>query len=722
MKRINTLLFVLLAAVQLMARNGFAIVIDPESYRQAKAEVDQYAQAIEKYNGLKVILYQDKYGVPDSIRAELQRLHQAKENPIVGAVFIGDIPVVMVRDGQHLTSAFKMNQSSPREESSVPSDRFYDDFGLTFDYLDKDADAPYFYYSLRADSRQTLCPDLYTGRIRPTDIGGTDKYTKLRAFLRKAVAEKSQPRELDKLFYFSGHGYVSDSKTTRIDEKPSYFEHFPSLNDQRNNISYMDHTDTYPIKQRYMNELMRTDLDIALCHHHGAPETQYFNGLAPVNTVALAKEFIARNLREHIYSAHQRGKNADSLSVALCERFDVSTAWVADALNDSVALADSAYDAGMDLHLEDFQFYGYQPNCPLVSIDACYCGSFHLEDCIANEYIFQPGGTVAVIANTVNSLQDKWSDRFIGLAQQGGVAGDIVRYCGYLETHLIGDPTFRYVSHTGLDLDALILTDKASTWRKLLKSQYPDVRALAMHHLARQHKITSADLLKIYQTTKEGIVRLQALSDLVSYFKDDNMIKCIDLAAEDAFELAQRLALRYMQTSGDDRLIPSLIRVSIANNTSDRVNFDAMGALSAYPRQKLVDEFARQFDSPQVQYIHKDSIRAVILHSIDVSVSRTNEAADETMCDTLTAKQRILPIRAQRNNVAHYRIPDLLRYLPQEAEETNQVAILEMLGWHPNSIHAREIAQAALEISKDQKYSAAVRNEALKTYNRVRCE
>lgn len=106
--------------------------------------MDAYARAIERLHGLKVYTVIDRWQVPDSIRATLKHLHEQKSDPIVGTVFVGDIPIVMVRDAQHLTSAFKMNQKSDRRESSVPSDRFYDDFGLQFKFQGKDEEKPYF--------------------------------------------------------------------------------------------------------------------------------------------------------------------------------------------------------------------------------------------------------------------------------------------------------------------------------------------------------------------------------------------------------------------------------------------------------------------------------------------------------------------------------------------------------------------------------------------------
>ena len=442
------------------ARDGFAIVIDPKSYNEARQEVEAYAQCVEQLHHLKVYTVADRWGIPDSIRATLKALHERKKEPVVGAVFIGDIPVVMVRDGQHMTSAFKMDQRTDRRQSSIPSDRFYDDFGLKFKYLDKDSVMPYYYYSVTADSRQHLEPTIYSGRIHPTDAGGTSRYDKLRKYLKKLVAEKQKEQHLQKMFYFSGHGYISESKVARIDEKAAWFEHYPWLKNRFDNIGYMDHTDHNPVKRHLMNELMRTDLDLAVLHHHGYWDTQYLNGMKQILTVRQAKEFIMQASREHIYGAKQKGRDYEKMQKDIKEKFDLPDSWFKDALSDSLARLDSLEGAMEDLHLEDFAEYNYHPNTPVVIIDACFCGSFHKEDCIANEYIFQPGHTVAVIANTVNVLQDKWSDRLAGLIAEGGCVGDIVRYATYRESHVIGDPTFRFTPQgESVDIDHIILDE-----------------------------------------------------------------------------------------------------------------------------------------------------------------------------------------------------------------------------------------------------------------------
>ena len=63
---------------------------------------------------MKVYTIVDRWGVPDSIRACLRSMYY--QGKIQGAVFIGDIPIPMIRDAQHLTSAFKMDQKATQRK------------------------------------------------------------------------------------------------------------------------------------------------------------------------------------------------------------------------------------------------------------------------------------------------------------------------------------------------------------------------------------------------------------------------------------------------------------------------------------------------------------------------------------------------------------------------------------------------------------------------------
>ena len=698
------------------AGNGFAIVIDPASYSAAKAEVDAYAAAISKADGYKVIVVEDVWGVPDSIRAVLQRLHNDRKNPIVGAVFVGDIPVAMVRGAQHLASAFKMDEERyPRDQSSIPSDRYYDDFSLKFDYIGRDEGTPLFYYRLTADSAQRLAPDIFSGRIRPMDENGKVRIDALKAFLLKAADARLNPPVMDQMLFFSGHGYISESKTARLDEKKVWMEHFPALDDGRNHISYIDYSDVVPVKPHLMNEIMRPELNVAMLHHHGAPDTEYLNAAERPYMVRDAKAYMVKNLRDHVYRARQKGKDYNKMIEEFKESYDVPDSWFKDVFDEELHKADSLEDASLDLYLEDFAGYGYKPAAQLVILDACYNGSYQLNNCIADEYIFQEGGTVAVQANSVNSLQDKWHDRFFGIVAAGGCAGDLVRYAPYIESHLIGDPTFRF-AYSGKNLDDIILKDSKNEWYRLLGNGTPDQKALALEHLYRKGAMSSSQLLNIYKTSPLSVVRLEALYCL-SRVCDDNLIEAISLAMDDADEFIRRIAVKLAGKTGDARLAPDMVKVFLTNNATSRVVFNTTYALLSFPKDTLYAEFDRQIAG--VRMVNTDSEAAKLREALERAATRFLDDQAAITDPAAEAKERRSNIRQIRSNLCYSNVPALLDYLKSCGDADTQVLLLEALGWHRLAWNSADIAKVAREMSLNEALPAKVRNEALKTYNRV---
>ncbi len=177
----------------------FAIIVDKESYEQARTEIDAYSNVLNE-EGLNTVLIVKDYILPDSLKADLLSLYQSP-NPIEGAVFIGDIPIAMVVDAQHMTSAFKMDQKRfGLETANVPTDRFYDDFELQFDYIKQDtSDFLKHYYSLNYDSPQIISPDIYSGRIKMPEV--KNKYELLKKYLTKVVEEHRAENKLDQFFF-----------------------------------------------------------------------------------------------------------------------------------------------------------------------------------------------------------------------------------------------------------------------------------------------------------------------------------------------------------------------------------------------------------------------------------------------------------------------------------------------------------------------------------------
>ena len=716
LKQLFVSFLLILVGFHASARGSFAIVIDTASLRQARAEVEAYAAAVEAADGCKVIVLEDRWGIPDSLRAELIRLHASKKDPLAGAVFVGDIPVAMIRGAQHLASAFKMDEERyPREDSSIPSDRFYDDFSLRFNLLGKDDHHNWFYYSLAPEGAQRLRPDIFTGRIRPVDAEGKVRVDVLKRFLLKAAAARLNPPLVEQLLFFSGHGYISESKTARQDEKRVWLEHFPLLDDGRNHISYIDYSDAVPVKSHLMNEMMRPDLNVSMLHHHGAPDTEYLNADERPYMVKDAKQYMIKSMRSHLWRARERGKDYQKMQEDFKERFDVPDSWFADVFDPEAHLRDSLSDASLDLYLDDFEGYGFRPQPQVVILDACYNGSFHLEDCIADRYVFSEGNVVAVQANSVNSLQDKWPDRFFGIIAEGAGVGNLSKYAPYLESHIIGDPTFRFKGGKS-GLNDVILQDNPGQWKKLLRSGSPDVQALSIEHLHRKGLLSTGQLLSYYRTSPYAVVRMEALWSLSEEGGDD-FLQALKEAVGDADEFIRRNAVKWIGRNGDSSLIPTVIGCFLENNATSRVVFNTTYALHSFDKDALLAEFDRQISS--IPMAMKDEEATTLRQALDHSASRFLEDEARITQDSLSFKEKRSLIRQVRSYANTESLSHLARYTRSCEDPGLQVLLLEALGWHGMSCRAGEILSVARELASDESLAPEVRAEAVKTINRV---
>ena len=621
--------FVVLSA---SARDGVAVVIDAVSYKKARTELDDYVYALEKKQNYKVYIVIDKWQVPDSIRTQLISLHEKKRNAIVGAVLIGDIPIPMVRDAQHLTSAFKMDQSKDRRESSVPSDRFYDDFGLKFKSLGKDAELPYWYYSLSADGHQRVCPDIFSGRIRPTDAGGVSRYDKLRAYLRKATATKTQPEKMSSVFVFTGDGSISESKPAHIDEFRGLMEHFPQLSAIPNAFSYMDYNDATPIRFRMMDELMRPDLSLAVLHHHGDWDTQYLNM-----------------------------RSSDNLTI------------------------------------DDFAKYKFRPNARCVVFDACFNGSFHRDDCIANQYIFSSGATVATLAGSVNIIQDKWYDHYLGLLACSKSIGYINQHTAYLESHVIGDPTFAFIPTPPVKGSADLLCHNM------------------LEHTQRYNDQTLLHILNSYPL---AIVRLQAFTMLCNR-KSDLIEDAIITALSDNYEMLQRFAVNMMSKSGSPKLIPAFARLLTRPNLSKRVAFNADQAIQFFDKRLLSEALEKELHAIEDHLVKPDSFCNAIRGQVEKMGARWDNDILSLCSDSLDKKHALRQAGYMRIYCPAYLLPQVADYTLRCEDNDLKKALLDVMGWHYNAYTSNICLDAAHKINADTSLPIYVREEALRTILRI---
>lgn len=713
-KQISLIIVVLLGCQYILSQDvktEFAIIADSRSLSLAKEEIVSYADILRS-EGLNATVVEDKWHSADSIRALLSELDR-KNKDFEGAVFIGDIPVPMIRDAQHMSSAFKMDQVRyPWERSSIPSDRFYEDFDLQFTFLKADTNGLYFYYKLNPDSPQRLTPDIYTGRIR---IPGDNDGAKLKAYLHKVIAAHKNPDKVDEVLFFAGHGYNSESMTARMDEKAALLQQFPQLNRQDNGLEYIDFTFDEHIKNRLLSTMTEEMIDIALLHHHGAPEAELAGSEQAANGVQQNIESIKYYLRSKVRGT----KDPDAAIQKYVEWLGVPEAWFEGASDPKQTEKDSAWFANMDIITADVMKYDVKAK--FIMFDACFNGSFHTEEFISGAYVFGNGQTIAAQANTVNSLQDKFPDEMVGLLSYGIRVGEWNRMVCYLESHIIGDPTFRFAtSDPGLNAEKMMpVIHNNSRLLKLASYPHPDVQCWALWHLSANGYPQLSDLLTDkYFSSPYGVVRMEALK-LLSQERDGNFIRVTGAALDDSYELVRRFAAVYCQESGDPSLAPALIKAVTDPNISKRVNYQAADALAYFDGELLVKELNKRFSGIDTSN-YLGQIYDKTLAAIKKGSAACEKAIKAVTGDDATEKARIFEIRSLRNLTYHPAIEPLCSYLLTAPGEKIEVELIEALGWFNYSYNREMIIDTCMKIiSMPDKFSESSVREATRTIKRL---
>ena len=97
----------IVAPQQRPEKTSFAIVTDQVTWEKCRPEIENYRAVLEQEQ-LPAYILAGQWKNPEQIKELLMRLY--RESRLEGAVFIGDIPIPMIRKAQHMTSAFKMDE------------------------------------------------------------------------------------------------------------------------------------------------------------------------------------------------------------------------------------------------------------------------------------------------------------------------------------------------------------------------------------------------------------------------------------------------------------------------------------------------------------------------------------------------------------------------------------------------------------------------------------
>ena len=701
---------------QQLAERSFAIFVDKATAEACRSELADYRDAIVA-DGLPADIYADDWASPEQLRDCIRRLYRDKG--LEGAVFIGDIPVAMIRGAQHFTSAFKMDQQTfPPFDSSVPSDRFYDDFGLQFRFLERDSThRNLFYYWLTGESEQRIHCDIYTGRIRATKAG-EEGFAQIRAYLKKAAAAHKENNPLDRVVSYTGEGSFSNSLTAWKDESITLREQMPAAFREADGakfyIFYM-----YPdIKDVLARELARPDVDLMLFHEHGTPDRQWLTHLSPAETDdglyangrLAARQLLRRNVRYHADPMVTRER--------MIREYGIDSTWF-DGWDDPATVArDSLDDLKTGIVLEDVR--KYNPNPRFVIFDACYNGDFREEDFIAAEYILGSGRTVACLGNSVNVLQDKSSSDLLGMLSEGYSVGQWAQQVHILESHVIGDPTFRFTASGSVSRPDLHSTDTAS-WLSVLRDEKmpSDLQSLALYKLFDLKYEGLSDLLRdTYFSSPSYMQRLQCLH-LLPYYNDGNYATVLKAALEDPYEFIRRKAVYYMGKVGRNDFVPCIVRLYMDDYLSERITFNIWQSLSHLDTGLAAELFDEAVDEADIfdKEAFRKTVQAGVAGARNMYVSSLRAMSDP---DYKRYKKSFT--QSLRNNPYPALVPDALRKLADTSEDTQyRILLAEALGWYVRAWNRAEVIAGCRQIlSTEKDLDPDLADELTKTINRLK--
>lgn len=670
---------------------SFAIVVDANTYSSLKTEITAYKKAVEK-DGLGTYIIAHNWSKPEEIRTVLQKLY-TQSPKLEGAVLVGDIPVPMIRDAQHMTSAFKMDQRRNWKSSSVPSDRYYDDFHLQFNFLKQDsAQKNLFYYALSATSPQRIEMDIYTARIKPPVQKGESSVEKIRAYLNKVVAEKNKTNPLNDFFVYTGHGYNSESLNAWAGEQISLREQFPNVFKPGNTIKFMNFRMDTHMKFTLMNEIQREALDMAIFHDHGSDDVQLLSGYPYVSNPQPSIDNIKRYLRAKVRAAAERkGGDVEKTKKGFTESLGVPMAWMEDTFVDSVKIADSIFDASTDFAIDDIRHV--QPNARFVMVDACLTGSLHLDDYMAGYYPFNNGKTIVALANSVGVLQDLWPDEMLGLLQYNVRTGNWMKHVAYLETHLFGDPTFHFSGDKTTDFNKAIVLQRNNPayWETLLNHPSADVQCLAMEKIFKVKGVAAATMLRNkYFNSNFGVVRMEALKCL-SLINNADFNAVLLAACNDPYEFVRRQAAYLLSDIGSEEMITPAVELYINDGHSKRVAGKAKDALDFMDSKKVRELLPAIYAKHTHLHNAKEDLDYLSKQQ-EYTAFKLDRDMKLVMDKSKPVKERLAEITVFRNYNYHVEVPNLISLALDANEDLSiRTTVVEALGWFFHSYQKEKI-------------------------------
>jgi len=699
---------------EINSKTSFVIVVDEATFKGAENEIIAYKKSVEK-DGLSTYVVYHDFKNPQQVKDVLLELYNQKNQKLEGAVFIGDIPIPMVRGAQNLTSTFKMNEKLKWERSSVPSDRFYDDFDLQFDYIKQDEDPKrdlLHYYNLNAASPQYIQMDIYSARIKPPlTADGENATEKIKQYLQKLVLVRDENNPLNTMIFSTGHGYSSDSSISWASDLIGLRSSFPNLFLNGNSIKFLNYRNATFLKNNLLTELMRDDLDLAFMTGHGTADLQMLNGYPDTSSPQESMENVGRYIRSKMRNAKDKNRNLDEVKKGFQDNLGLNDKLFKDAFEVESIEKDSIFNDNLDIQIRDLK----NINARVAYLNSCLTGSYQLDDYLAGHYPFSNGKNIVTFANSVGVLQDLWATQMLGILQDGARVGNLLKKTAYLETHIMGDPTFHFTNDKAFDLNELMSNASTSKqdWNALLEENNADLQAYALTELFKisDEKKFSKKLVDIFKNSPYESVRTQAYFLLRSYNNKDFQ-EVLLLALNDNQEYIRRKALYDINDIGSDRFIPIIVDLYFEDQQLARSQYKINWALQFFNHDLLIETIANKDVS---NFYNGEELKSNLLKKVTNEKVRFNKKREELNNKNLTEKELINEINSFRLYRYDALVPDLMNILIDTSNSENvRLTTAEVLSWFGMSYQYPFIEkELANQLKVEQ--SEVVKNQIMKT-------
>jgi hypothetical protein len=211
---------------------------------------------------------------------------------------------------------------------------------------------------------------------------------------------------------------------------------------------------------------------------------------------------------------------------------------------------------------------------------------------MAYAYLFSPGETVVVMANSVNVRQDIALVENLGSLAAGVRIGHWHQVEKYLESHLFGDPTFRFANNMREEDECTppyerlpLATCNPGKLKKIIKeSSWPYLRASALEALYKLKTDDFKEYLDAGFKDQANIVRLKSWF-LLAEQRDIEFITRLPDGLNDSYELIRRTCAIWMGEIGSNSFVQHLARIAV-QDPSERVLFNALTSLKLIGTQE----------------------------------------------------------------------------------------------------------------------------------------